>query len=70
MIELVQRDNVSTYAMDEEFVVEGLMMCRPSGRVSIADALLWAAARSGGARVIYTFDQRFPNEGIELRHGI
>ena len=67
LLALVRRDNVSVYAMDKDLVMQGLMMCRPSGRVSVADAMIWAAARSDGARVIYTFDQRFPSEGIELR---
>ena len=67
LIDLVQRDNISTYTMDKSFVLEGLRMCRPSGRVSIADAMIWAAARTDGAGVIYTFDERFPGDGIALR---
>ena len=67
LIDLVQRDNISVYGIDHNLVVEGLLMCRPSGRVSVADALIWASARSDRARIIYTFDRRFPSEGIELR---
>lgn len=67
MIALVEMDNISVYAMDKSIVLEGLMMCRPSGRVSVADAMIWAAARSAEARTIYTFDRRFPSDGIELR---
>jgi predicted nucleic acid-binding protein len=67
LIDLVQRDNISIYAMDKNLVLEGLMMCRPSGRVSIGDAMIWAAARSDRASAIYTFDRRFPGEGIEIR---
>lgn len=63
----VQRDNVLVYALDKAFVLQGLIMCRPSGRVSVADAMLWAAARTAGASAIYTFDQRFPSDNIELR---
>ena len=70
LIDLTQRDNISVYAMDKELVLEGLMMCRPSGRVSVADAMIWASARSSGARVIYTFDRRFPDEGIEVRRSL
>lgn len=66
LIALVQRDNISTYAMEERFVLAGLHKCRPSGRVSVADAMLWAAARTDGASVIYTFDERFPYDGIAL----
>ena len=67
LIALVERNNVSVYGMEKSLVLEGLLMCRPSGRVSVADAMIWAAARSAGARTIYTFDRRFPGEGIELR---
>ena len=67
LIDLVERDNISTYALDKNLVLEGLTMCRPSGRVSIADAMLWAAARSDRATAIYTFDRRFPGDGIEIR---
>ena len=67
LIGLVQRANISIYAMDKNFVLEGLRMCRPSGRVSIADAMIWAAARTDGASAIYTFDERFPGGGIALR---
>ena len=64
---LVQKDNISTYALDKNLVLQGLEMCRPSGRVSIGDAMIWVAARTDGASAIYTFDQRFPGEGIEIR---
>ena len=67
LISLVLRDNTSVYSMDKDLVLQALRMCRPSGRVSVADAMIWAAARSAGARVIYTFDRRFPSEGLELR---
>ena len=70
LIDFVQRDNISVYGLDKNLVLEGLMMCRPSGRVSIADAMIWAAARSAGARTIYTFDRRFPDDGIELRQSV
>ena len=67
MVALVERENISTYAMDKAFVLQGLIMCRPSGRVSVADAMLWAAARTAGASAIYTFDERFPVDNVELR---
>ena len=58
LIDSVERENISTYAKDKDLLVQGLMMCRPSVRVSIADAMLWAAART---------DRRFPSQGIEIR---
>ena len=32
-----------------------------------ADAMIWAAARTDRATAIYTFDRRFPSQGIEIR---
>jgi hypothetical protein len=37
--------------------------------VSIADALVWAAARSTDESVIYALDARFPTEGVDIRLG-
>ncbi|MEX2430622.1 MAG: hypothetical protein WD645_01730 [Dehalococcoidia bacterium] len=34
--------------------------------MSIADALIWAAARASGANAVYSFDERFPNAGIAV----
>ena len=67
LLDLVGKDDISVYGIDDELVIEALLMCRPSNRISIADAMIWAAARSAGSRIIYTFDQRFPDEGLELR---
>lgn len=66
LVGLLQKANIRTHPLEKEPIIAGLMLCRPSGRVSFADALLWAAARSvlGGSG--YTFDQRFTGEGIEV----
>jgi predicted nucleic acid-binding protein len=37
--------------------------------VSFADAMVWAAAQSSGVGVVYTLDERFPADGLELRTG-
>jgi predicted nucleic acid-binding protein len=67
LISFVRKDNIETYGMDKGFVLQGLLKCRPSGRVSLGDALIWAEARSGGGDTVYSFDQRFPADGIEVR---
>ncbi len=67
VIGLVSKKNIVVYALDKDTVIHGLLMCRRSGRVSISDAMIWAAARTAGATRIFTFDQRFPSEGVELR---
>jgi predicted nucleic acid-binding protein len=67
LIALVQKKNVSLYALEKQRALEALLLCRPSGRVSFADAFIWAAAKEDGAEAIYSFDERFPDEGIEVR---
>lgn len=67
MIDFVRKENIDTYGLDKGYVLQGLLMCRPSGRVFFSDALIWAAARSGGGDAVYTFDQGFPRDGIEVR---
>ena len=67
LIEFVQKQNIIGYGISKGLLIQALLMCRPSGRVSVADALIWAAARSSGSGVVYSFDQRFPDEGLEVR---
>jgi len=64
---LVQRRNIVTLPAEKEYVVLALLMCRTSGRVSFGDALIWAAARSQRVSLIYTFDDRFPSDGVTLQ---
>ena len=70
LISLVSKHNISTYESDKSAVLKALLMCRPSGRISVADSMIWAAARSSGRNVVYSFDARFPSEGIEVRAGL
>ncbi|MGE0134001.1 MAG: hypothetical protein AB7L91_05340 [Dehalococcoidia bacterium] len=60
------RDNIDTFRLDRAAVIEGLLECRDSRRVAIGDALIWAAARTGGSLIVYTLDRRFPTEGIDV----
>jgi len=67
LIGVLGKANVKTFGMDKGPVLQALLLCRPSGRVSFADALLWATARSSGQNVVYSFDQTFPGEGLEVK---
>ncbi len=69
LIDLLRKKNLGTFCLDKTLAVQALLLCRPSKRVSFADALLWAVARSAGdgGATIYTFDERFPGEGVELK---
>lgn len=64
---LLGKSNISTFGLDKDFALIALQMCKQSGRVSFADALIWAEARSAGSEIVYTFDQQFPSGGLELR---
>jgi len=64
--DLVQRRNIHTLQVTKAYLLEALDLCRPSGRVSFGDALLWAEAVSAGTGRIFTFDRRFPDRGITL----
>ena len=65
IVAFLRRDNVGTLNIPKEVVLAALAKSRPSGRVSIPDALIWAAARSEDLPV-YTFDRRFPTEEVTV----
>lgn len=68
--ELIQKRNIALYQMNQDVVLQGLALCRPSGRVSFGDALLWASVRSASHQdkaTLYSFDQSFPTDGIDLK---
>ena len=67
LVELVSQENIITYRLDKGLVVSALLLCRLSGRVSFTDALTWAAARSSSVNAVYSFDERFPSDSIDLR---
>ena len=57
LMALIGKANISTYALDKSLVLQALLSCRPSPRVSFADDLIWAAARLAGPRVVYSLDE-------------
>lgn len=62
---LLQKENIDMLHVPKELAIGALAECRPSGRVSIPDALIWAAARSEDLPV-YTLDRRFPSENVTV----
>lgn len=48
-------------------MADALPGCRNSGRISFADAMIQVDAVSHGLTGIYTFDRRFPREGVPVR---
>ena len=69
LMAVVEKRNISIYGLDKGVVLQALLLCRPSGRVSFGDAMIWAAARSSGNSIIYSFDERFPSDGVEIHRG-
>lgn len=70
LITFLQKKNISPFELEKELVLQALLLCRPSGRISFADAMVWAAARSAGSNVVYSLDDRFPDDDIEVRQGL
>jgi predicted nucleic acid-binding protein len=69
LILFLQKRNIHPFALRKDDLLQALLLCRPSGRISFADALVWAAARSTEEKVIYSLDERFPRDGVEVRMG-
>ena len=66
-LKFIQKENISPFALDKGVVLQALLLCKPSARVSFADAMVWAAARDSESRVVYSLDERFPEDGLEIR---
>jgi predicted nucleic acid-binding protein len=69
LIALLQKENISVFALDKGFALQALLLCKPSGRISFADAMVWAAARSAGSDVVYSLDERLPADGLQIQPG-
>lgn len=67
LVAFLQKENVSPFALDKGLVLQALLLCKPSGRVSFADAMIWAAGRSSESKVVYSLDERFPEDNLEVR---
>ncbi len=65
LVGLLGRVNVSVHELPSTVAVQALLLCRSSGRVAFADALIWATARTTPERRVVTFDRRFPGVDIQ-----
>lgn len=68
LVALLRRRDIVVLGVDKALVASALLLCRPSGRVSYADALISADARAHGVETLYTFDERFPSEGLVVEN--
>ena len=67
LISFLQKDNITVHGLETPLVIGALLLSRQSNRVSVADALLWAVARSEPEPTIFSFDRRFPSDGVAIR---
>jgi len=66
LVKLLRKRNIRLLGVDKTLAAAALLLCRPSGRVSFADALINADARSHGVGTLYSFDRQFPAEGLAV----
>jgi predicted nucleic-acid-binding protein len=67
LVEFVRKENIRIHHLDRDVVIEALLLCRPSNRVSFGDAMIWASIRCAQPAQLYSFDERFPADGISIR---
>jgi predicted nucleic-acid-binding protein len=65
LIALVREPFIQLQGMEYHALLQALLFCRTSRRVSFGDALIWAAASADGGEV-FSFDQRFPRDQITV----
>lgn len=66
LVGLIQKANISLAVLPKTRVMEALLLCRDSKRYSLPDAMLWAQAREMKVEPLFTFDKRFPSQGLEV----
>lgn len=63
---LLRKRNIGVIGAEKALVASALLLCRRSGRINYADALINADARAHEVGKLYTFDELFPSEGLAL----
>ena len=66
MITLIREPFLQLHGLEYYSLLQALLFCRGSRRVSFGDAFIWAAAFADRGEV-YSFDQRFPREEVTVR---
>lgn len=65
LLDLVREPFLHLHGLDYHLALQALLRYRQHGGVDLGDTLLWAIARYDGDEV-YTFDERFPSDGVTL----
>ena len=66
LLELVNRENLTTLELSKPDVLEALVTARSTPDAPIPDALIAAISRATGAVPIFTFDRRFGRLGVPV----
>ena len=66
LLNLIREPYVQLQGVEYHALLQALLFCRGSNRVSFGDALIWAAAYADQGDV-YSFDQRFPRDRVQVR---
>lgn len=66
LVDLVQKENLRLAVLPKARIIEALYLCRDSNRFSLPDMMLWAQAREMQVGPLYSFDRRFPNQGLTV----
>ncbi|MBE0411149.1 MAG: PIN domain-containing protein [Anaerolineales bacterium] len=69
LILFLQKGNIHPFALDKGILLQALLLCRLSGRVSYADAIVWAQAQMTDEKTVYSLDNRFPQDGLRVLAG-
>jgi predicted nucleic-acid-binding protein len=67
LVKLVRKRNIRLFGVDKDLVASALLRCGGSGRVSFADALIYAEARAHQLTSLYSFDRRFPADALTVK---
>lgn len=71
LIELLGRENLEGHEVETDRVLQALLRCRDSGRVSVPAAILWALARSAALAWVRSFGRALFLQGDRaLRAGL
>jgi predicted nucleic acid-binding protein len=65
LIALIREPYVQLHGLEYHALLQALLFCRGSRRVSFGDAFLWAAAFADRGEV-YSFDRRFPRDQVPV----
>lgn len=66
LISLIREPYVQLLGLEYHALLQALLFCRGSHRISFGDAFIWAAAYADRGEV-YSFDQRFPKDRVAVR---